>query len=167
MPDRKDRGASAQALKVSGRWKVKIFPRTRIGVAPVREPRNLPRAFVEKGQRCGVRDPLELGAGVSLRLLFDCRESSPPAVRFGLDDANGLSVNEEHVVGRSDIGLVFAHRDAKARGEVDGIPVLHMPARSPEAVVDPVAGDLFGILVDVTRHGIGLVDAPSEPAGQL
>ena len=71
------------------------------------------------------------------------------------------------LVGRSDIGLVFAHRDAKARGEVDGIPVLHMPARSPEAVVDPVAGDLFGILVDVTRHGIGLVDVPSELACQL
>ena len=143
------------------------LPRTRIRVAPVREPRDLPRALVEKGQRFGVRDPLELGLGVALRLLFDGCELGAPVVRLGLHDADGLSVNEENIVGRSDIGLVFARRDAKTRSEVERVFVLHVPSRSPEAVVDPVAGDLFGLLVDVRRHGIGLVDVPSELACQL
>ena len=59
------------------------------------------------------------------------------------------------LVGRSDIGLAFAHRDAEARGEVDGVPVLHVPARRPEAVVDPVAAICSGFWL--TSGGMGSV----------
>ena len=142
------------------------FARARIGVAPVREPRDLPRALVEKGQRFGARNPFQLGVGVAFGLQLDCSKPCAPTVRLGLDDADGPPVGEEHVIGRTDVGLVFAHRDAEPGIEVDSILVLHVPARSPEAIINSVAGDLFGILVDVTRHGIDLVDARSELAGQ-
>ena len=143
------------------------FARARTGVAPVREPRDLPRALVDKGQRFGVRDPFQLGVGVAFGLQLNCGESGSPAVRLGLDDTNGPSVGKEHVVGRTDVGLVLADRDADPGIEVDGAPVLHIPAGRPEAVVDPVPGDLFGVLVDVTRHGIGLVDLHNGRVGQL
>ena len=119
-----------------------------MGVAPVREPRDFPGAFVEKGQRFGVRDPLEPGVGVALGLLFDRGEPGAPTVRLRLHDADGLPVNEEHIVGGSDIGGVFAHRDAQPRVEVERLPVLHTPTRRLQAGVDPVSGDLLRVLVD-------------------
>ena len=84
------------------------FPGARIGIAPVREPRDPPGALVDKGQRFGVRDPLELRLGVAFGLQFDRGELGPPTVRFGLDDAYGPTVGEKNVVGRSDVGPVFA-----------------------------------------------------------
>ena len=70
------------------------------------------------------------------------------------DDADGPPVGEENIVGSSDVGLVFAYRDAQADVEVELILVLHMPAGRPESGVDPVAGDFFRGLVDALRHAI-------------
>ena len=62
----------------------------------------------------------------------------------------------------TDIGLVLTDRDAESGIEVDGVPVLQVSARSPEAVVDPVAGDLFGLLIDLRRAG---TDRPGSGRG--
>ena len=118
------------------------------------EPRDLPGALIEKGQWFGVRYPLEPRPGVALGLQFDRGEPGPPVVGLGLDDANGPPVGKENVVGRSDVGLVFAYRHTQAGVEVESFLVLHMPASRPEAPVDPVAGDFFRGLVNVLRHSI-------------
>ena len=154
MPDRNDRSASVHDLKVSGTVEGEDFAGARIGVAPVREPRDLPRTLVEKGQRFGVRNPLQLRLGVTLGLLFDCREPYSPTVRLGLDNSDGPPVGEEYVVRRSNIGLVFAHRDSEPRVEVERVLVLHLPAGRPKSTVDPVAGDLFRGLIHVRCHAV-------------
>ena len=81
---------------------------------------------------------------------------APPAIRFGLDDAYGLPASEQNVVGRSDVGLVFAHRDPKPRAEVERVFVLYMPTSFPEAVVDPVSGDLLRGLIHGPGHALAL-----------
>ena len=153
--DARPKGSSGLHPRLECPWTVegKDLPGAWIGVASVGEPRNPSRALVEKGQGLGVGDPLESGVGVALRLLFNGRETLAPGVRLGFHDAGRLPVAKEDIVGGTGVGRVLAHRDPRACVEIEGVPVLHLPARSPEAIVDPVAGDLFGILVDVTRHG--------------
>tara|TARA_R110002049_G_scaffold230888_1_gene403067 strand:- start:22 stop:336 length:315 start_codon:yes stop_codon:yes gene_type:complete len=52
------------------------------------------------------------GVGVARSLLGDMGEGV--ALLFGLDDAEGLAVNEEDVVGGAAVGLKLPHRDARA-----------------------------------------------------
>ncbi len=59
----------------------------------------------------------------------------------------GLLVHEQHVVGRADIGLVFAHGMTEAGMKSRCFLVLHDPAGLRELRVDAVAGLLFGVLV--------------------
>lgn len=61
---------------------------------------------------------------------------------------------EKDVIGGAGIGRVFAHCDAQSGAEADGIPVLNVPARRPEAIVDTVARDLLGSLVHVVWHAV-------------
>ena len=130
------------------------LPGSRIRVAAVREPRDLSRALVEKRQRLGIGHPLELGVGVPFRLLLDGRDPFAPGIRLGFDDADGLPVAEEDVVGGAGVGRVLAHCDARSGAEVDGIPVVHVPARRPEAIVYAVARNLLGSLVDIVWHAV-------------
>jgi hypothetical protein len=60
-----------------------------------------------------------------------------------------LLVHEQHVIGGTRIGGVFADRLAFALVEVDDILVLNSSSGGAELRVDGVAGFLFGILV---RH---------------
>ena len=70
---------------------------SRIRVAPVREPRDLSRALVQKRQRLGIGYPFELGGGVPFRLLLDGGDPFAPGVRFGFDDADGPPFAEEDI----------------------------------------------------------------------
>ena len=69
------------------------------------------------------------------------------------DDADRLLVDEEHVIGRADIGLPFAHRDTGIGSEIDLVLGLHRPAGGAQLGVDAVAGLLFGVLVFGHRTG--------------
>ena len=65
---------------------------------------------------------------VLLRLTFDALEGR--ALRFGLDDAHGLPVDIEEVVGSAVAGLEaeLAHGDAAGGVQVDGGGVLNGPS---------------------------------------
>jgi len=80
-------------------------------------------------------------------LLLDHRDLVAPLPRLGFDNADGLFINEQRVVGRTDIGLVLANGNPQARVEIDGLPVLNNPADLDQTLIDLVARDLFGILV--------------------
>lgn len=90
---------------------------------------------------------------------------------LGLDDADGLAVDEEDVVGRTGIGGVFPDGLSLAGVEGDTVLGLDGPTRGAELRVDGVAGDLFGSLVEaggadhvVDRHS-GRAEL-REPAGK-
>ncbi len=123
------------------------FTRARLGVAGVGKTGDDAGGFVEEGQRLPVVQPLELGGGVAFGLRFVGGQMLALFLALGFDDADGLAVDEKHVVGGADIGVVFAHRLAGAAAEVDFAGRLHDPARLPEQRVDVVAGFLFGVLV--------------------
>ena len=129
------------------------FARPRVGIACVGEASDLAGAFVEEWQRLGVRQPFQLGVGVTRGLLFDCREFRPPTVRLGFDDADGLPVCKQDIVGRPNFSLILADSDAKTSVEIESVLVLHMPARLVEPTVDAIASNLLGSLVEVRRHG--------------
>lgn len=129
-------------------------PGSRSGVAPVGEPGDLPGVLGEERQWLGIGHPFELGVGVPFRLLLNDGYPFTLGVRFGFDDADGLPVAEEDVVGGASIGRVFAHCDARSRAEVDGIPVRYVPPRRPEAIINAVAGNLLGSLVRIVGHAV-------------
>ena len=70
---------------------------------------------------------------------------------FRLDDTDGFSIHEKHVVAGAGVGAVFADGLTLAGVEVDGALVLNAPPRRPELGVDQIEGKLFGILVG---HGV-------------
>lgn len=81
-----------------------------------------------------------------------------PVFRLGFNNAHGLLVDEQHIIGGADGGLVFTHRDAGAGAEVDGLVVLDHPASQRELAINLIAGFLFRGLV-VTAHADSLLCA--------
>ena len=127
--------------------------RAGFGVAPIGKSGDDSRAFVDEGQSLFVLDPFELGGGVAFCLFLDRRDFVAPFFGLGFDDADGASIDEEHIVGGADVGLVFAHGDTLSGIEVDLVFVLRIPAGRGQLRVDLVAGDLFGVLVlSCRRH---------------
>ena len=98
---------------------IEDFARARLGIAAIGEAGDDAGALVEEGQRLLVVDPLELGGGIAGGLLFDRRDLVAPVLWLGFDDADRLLVHEQHIVGRADVGLVFAHGDARTGVEID------------------------------------------------
>ena len=74
-------------------------------------------------------------------------------LRLGFDHANGFVADEENVVGRTDIGLVFTNGDPGTGTEIDLLLVLNQPACLLQHQVDLVARSLFRCLVEV-RHPV-------------
>ena len=110
-------------------------------------------AFVNEWERLAIVHPLEAGSGVTAGLLLDRGDVLAPMLRLGFDHANGFVADEENVVGRTDIGLVFTNGDTGAGTEVDLLLVLNQPACLLQHQVDLVARSLFGRLVEV-RHPV-------------
>jgi hypothetical protein len=114
--------------QVLGSVEGKDRPRAGVGVALVAEVGFDAGRLVGEGQGIGpaLRDPFHRG-GVAGRLLGDGGESG--AFFLGFDDAEGLAVDEEDVVGRSAVGLHFPDGDAARGGEIERGDVLDCPAR--------------------------------------
>ena len=86
-------------------------------------------------------------------MLLDGRYLVAPILRFGLDDANRLLVDEKNIVDRTDISLILADGDPEARTEVNLCLILNDPAGVKQHPVDLVPGGLFGCLVG-TPHSV-------------
>lgn len=74
-----------------------------------------------------VIDVLEAGEGIIFYLAFVYGEVSGFVFAFRFDDADGFLVDEKDVIGRADVGKVFADGDADGGGEVEGGFVLKGP----------------------------------------
>jgi hypothetical protein len=70
-----------------------------------------------------------------------------PFFRLSLDNANRLLVEEQDVVRRADIGLVFANGNARTGIEIYGCAMLYDPARLCQLGVNLVTSTLFRVLV--------------------
>ena len=75
------------------------------------------------------------------RLPLHARERR--ALLLRLDDADGLAVHEQHVVGRTGVGDELPDRDPGAGVEVHRLVVLHHPAGRGQHRVDPNTGTLL------------------------
>jgi len=126
---------------------IEHFARARLGIAAIGKTGDDAGALVQERQRLLVVDPLELGGGVAFGLRFVRGEALAFFLALGFDDADGLLVHEQHVVGRTDIGLVFAHCQPQPCAQVYFLCRLHNPTRLLQQRVDGVAGFLFGVLV--------------------
>jgi hypothetical protein len=71
------------------------------------------------------------------------------------DNTNGFFVDEEDVIGRSDVRDVLPHRNANTSRKVDLRSFLHCPTASDQLFVDFVAGYLLSVLV-WWRHCVGI-----------
>ena len=127
--------------------KAEDFARAGLGVAGIGEAGDDASAFVEEWQRLAVADPFELGRGVAFGLFLDLGDLVAKLFLLGLDDADGFFIDEKDVIGRADVGLVFANRNPRAGAEVDLLCRLNDPAGKLELRVDVVAGLLFRVLV--------------------
>ena len=108
----------------------------RRGIGAIGEIDDLPGAFVEKTQRCPGLAPFQGGIGIALGLDFVNAEVVTGLVALGLDHADRLSIDEQHVVSGSAVGRVFAHRDAESGAEVRLPGVLHNPTRKFQLAID-------------------------------
>jgi hypothetical protein len=91
--------------------------------------------------------PFQFGGGVVGGLILDGGEVQAEGFLFGLDDADGVAVDEEGIIGGSGIGGVFADGLAGAFVGVEGVFILHDPAGGAKLGINLIARDLLGILV--------------------
>ncbi len=76
------------------------------------------------------------------------------------DDTDRVFVDNQHIVGMANVGLVFAHRRAASGAEVDWHFILHDPTCGTQLLVDEIAAIMLRTLV-----GCGGYDGlPSVPA---
>ena len=85
------------------------FARARLGVAGVGKAGGDAGGFVEEGQRLFVIHPFEPGGGIAFGLRFVHGEVLAFGLALGFDDANGLFIDEKHVVGGARIRCPLAH----------------------------------------------------------
>ncbi len=116
--------------------KMENFPRTWRGVGVVGEADDLAGSLNQKTQRGVVLAPFEGCGGIALGLLFGDSDIFTRAVFLGLDDAHGITVDEQHVIRRAGIGRVFAHGDTHRCAEVDLLHVLDHPTGLLQLLVD-------------------------------
>jgi hypothetical protein len=91
--------------------------------------------------------PFQFGGGVVGGLILDGGEVQAEGFLFGLDDADGVAVDEEGIIGGAGIGGVFAHGLAGAFVGVEGVFILHDPAAGAKLRINLIASDLLGVLV--------------------
>ena len=130
---------------------IKDLARAGLRVAGIGEARHDARALVDEGKRLLVVEPFQLCGRVASRLIFNRRDLLAPVLGFCLDDADRVLVDEQNVVGGTDIRLVFADGDAEASAEVYLVFRLHLPASLVQQLVDGVARLLFGGAVLVSH----------------
>ena len=125
-----------------------------LGVALVGEAGDDARGLIEEGEGyAGFLDPLKLGGGVIDRLFFDSGDILAEVFFFSLNDTDGLSIDEEDIVGRASISLIFADGLALAGSKIDFSLVLNGPARCAEHLIDGLASFLFRGEVGHKRTG--------------
>ncbi len=90
--------------------KIKDLARTRLGVAPIGEAGDDASAFVQEWQRLFVVDPFQLSGGVTFSLFFDLGNFMAEVLLLGFDYTDGFFIHKQHVICRTHIGLIFAHR---------------------------------------------------------
>jgi hypothetical protein len=138
----------------------KDLARTWPGITAICEPRNDTRALIDKRQRWLVVDPFERRSRIAGGLFLHSRNFVAPILGFRLDHADRLLINEKHIVGRANVGLVLANGDALARVKIDVLFVLNDPARLGQILVDLITSDLFGVLVLVGDIHISFARLP-------
>ncbi len=90
--------------------KIEHLARTRLGVAPIGEAGDDASAFVKEGQRLFVVDPFQFGCCVACGLRFDLGDFMAEVLLLGFDYTDGFFIHKQHVICRTHIGLIFAHR---------------------------------------------------------
>ena len=85
-------------------------------------------------------------------MFFNRGQAFAPTVRLCLNHADSTAIDEKHIVGRPGIGRIFPDGDSKGRIRVQRRLVLYQPTRRQQPLVDLIAGDLFGVLVDGLWH---------------
>ena len=123
------------------------LPRTRFGIAQIGKAGERPGALVDDRPRTGAAQPLEAGFGIAGGLLLDRSDLLAPGLRLGLDYADRLPVDEQHVVCGAGVGLILPHRDAGAGVEVDLVLRLNLPAGPLQLHVDRLPRSLLGSAV--------------------
>jgi hypothetical protein len=118
---------------------VKDFARAGRGVGVVGEANDLAGGLEQEAQRRVVFAPFEVGGGIALGLVFNGGEVFTRAVFLGFDDAHGVAVDEQHVVGGAGVGGVFTHHHADGCAEVELLHVLNDPAGLLQLLVDLLA----------------------------
>ena len=118
-------------------------PRAGARIPKVAEARLLTVGFV--GEREGIGPALKVGeggTGVKFRFFGDADERM--AGSLGFLDADGLAVQEEHVVGKATFDVGLAEGDARTSVEIEVTFVLNKPPSGRQLTVDFLAGFLFG-----------------------
>jgi hypothetical protein len=117
-----------------------------IGLQKVGEPGLDPGAAEDEGERVGhLLEVAGEAGGVPAGLVLDTGERH--ARLLGLQDADGLLVDEQHVVRRAVPRLEadLADRDPLGGVEVGGAQILHRPAGGGQLGVDRLPGLFFGL----------------------
>src|SRR5689334_13230899 len=87
-------------------------------ITSVCKPGDDASAFIDERERFFVGDPLQLGRGVTRRLILDSGDLMAPFFRLSLYYTYRLLIEEQDVVRRADIGLIFANGNARTRLEI-------------------------------------------------
>ena len=120
-------------------------------IVAVGEARHHAGALVDEGQRLGIVHPLECRRGIGAGLFLHRGDLVPPLFPLRFDHADGPTVDEQHIVRRTYVGRILAHRDPDSGAEVDLPHRLHTPSRLLELGVDGGARPLLGSAVVVSH----------------
>lgn len=124
------------------------FAGARFRIALIGEAGDDAGGFVEEGEwLAAVLDPFQFGDGVILRLVFDGGDVLTERFLFRLDHTDGFAIHEEHIIGRTGVSVVFPDRLTRALGWINGIFILHVPARGAKLRINLVAGHLLRVLI--------------------
>ena len=132
-----------KAEQFLGPMKAEDRPAAGVGLQGIGEPGHLAGGLVGEGEGQAMTGK---GPGQAIEVLarlgFDAREGMPARLR--LDNADGLGIGVEQIVGLAGGERKLTHGDPAPRRNIQLAKVLHDPARLLELAIDLLAGFLFG-----------------------
>jgi len=88
--------------------------------------------------------PFEAGGSVAFGLDFGCGKVFTGAVFLGFNHTASHALHKQHIIGRTGIGGIFAHRHAYTCRLVELLHILNNPAVLFELQIDLLARLCFG-----------------------
>ena len=113
---------------------------------------NFARTFVKQGQGFAIFDPFQFGRGIFGRLFRHHIDILTHFKALGLDDADGLALDEKQIIRRSFVGRIFTYGNACGLAKIDLVFILYRPPGVSKHAINLAAGNLFRGFIGISHE---------------